>query len=147
MKSKTMLVTAAIASLSFAVVVGAAPPCPPEVKEARELLTTKTTSVKHAAPAAKSLSAVRGEVLQAPRGENPQAPRAENPQAPRGQDVQAPRAQDRGQDVQAPRNAAKGRTTALANARRLVGEAETSCRDADEQRALANARAAMELLK
>ena len=131
MKSKTMLVTAAIASLSFAVVVGAAPPCPPEVKEARELLTTKTTSVKHAAPAAKSLSAVRGEVLQAPRG----------------QDVQAPRAQDRGQDVQAPRNAAKGRTTALANAPRLVGEAETSCRDADEQRALANARAAMELLK
>ena len=31
--------------------------------------------------------------------------------------------------------------------RRLVTEAETSCRDADEQRAAANARAAMELLK
>jgi hypothetical protein len=155
MKSTTILVTVAITSLSFALVASAAPPCPPEVKEARELLTSKTASAKHAAPPAKSLSgargqdpqAPRGENVQAPRGENPQAPRGENPQAPRGQDVQAPRAQDRGQDVQAPRNAAKGRTTALANARRLVVEAETSCKDADDQRASANARAAIELLK
>jgi hypothetical protein len=57
--------------------------------------------------------------------------------------VQAPR----GLDVQAPRNAAKGRSAALANARKLVNEAETACRDADNPRAAANARAAIELLK
>jgi hypothetical protein len=49
--------------------------------------------------------------------------------------------------VQAPRNVAKGRSAALANARKLVNEAETACKDADGQRAAANARAAMELLK
>lgn len=53
----------------------------------------------------------------------------------------------RGQDVRAPRNVAKGRAAALTNARRLVNEAETACKDADAQRALANAHAAMELLK
>jgi hypothetical protein len=53
----------------------------------------------------------------------------------------------RGQDVQAPRNVAKGRAAALTNARRLVNEAEAACKDADSQRALANARAAMDLLK
>ena len=36
---------------------------------------------------------------------------------------------------------------ALANARRLVNEAGTACKDADAQRALANAHAAVELLK
>jgi hypothetical protein len=72
-----------------------------------------------------------------------QAPRGQDVQAPRGQDVQAPRSQD----VQAPRNSAKGRTNALANARRMVNEAETACKDGDGERALANARAAMELLK
>jgi hypothetical protein len=49
--------------------------------------------------------------------------------------------------VQAPRNVAKGRATALTNARKLVAEAETACKDADDQRALANAHAALELLK
>jgi hypothetical protein len=49
--------------------------------------------------------------------------------------------------VQAPRNVAKGRATALTNARKLVAEAETACKDEDSQRALANAHAAMELLK
>jgi hypothetical protein len=49
--------------------------------------------------------------------------------------------------VQAPRNVAKGRAAALANARKLVVEAETACKDADGPRAAANARAAMELLK
>ena len=53
----------------------------------------------------------------------------------------------RGQDVQAPRNIGKGRAAALTNARRLVAEAETACKDADSQRALANAHAAIELLK
>jgi hypothetical protein len=49
--------------------------------------------------------------------------------------------------VQAPRNVAKGRSAALANARKLVNEAEVACKDADAGRATANARAAMELLK
>jgi hypothetical protein len=53
----------------------------------------------------------------------------------------------RGQDVDAPRNVAKGRANALANARRLVNEAEAACKDADARRALANAQAAMALLK
>jgi hypothetical protein len=89
--------------------------------------------------------------VQAPRGQDVQAPRGQDVQAPRGQDVQAPRGQDvqapRGQDVQAPRNVAKGRSAALANARKLVNEAEAACKDADGQRAAANARAAIELLK
>ena len=42
---------------------------------------------------------------------------------------------------------AKGRAAALANARRLVNEAEFACKDADSARATSNARAAIELLK
>jgi hypothetical protein len=52
----------------------------------------------------------------------------------------------RGQDVQSPRNVAKGRASALGNAQRLVSEAESACKDGDEARATANARAALELL-
>ena len=78
---------------------------------------------------AKSKTATPSKTLAAARGQ---------------QDIQAPRGQ---QDIQAPRNAAKGRANALANARRLVNEAEVACKDADAQRALANAHAAMELLK
>lgn len=79
----------------------------------------------------------------AARGQETQAPRGQDIQAPRGQDIQAPRAQD----IQAPRNVAKGGATALANARRLVSEAEMACKDGDNTRATANARAVMELLK
>ena len=143
MKSKTILASLATASLSFAAIVSAATPCPPEVKEARELLTAKTATVKKATRPAKSLASTRSEDVQTARGQDPQAPRGQDPQAPRGQDPQAPR----GQDVQAPRNVAKGRAAALANARKLVIEAEASCKDADDQRASANAHAAMELLK
>ncbi|MBI2203183.1 MAG: hypothetical protein HYU41_04950 [Candidatus Rokubacteria bacterium] len=84
-------------------------------------MTAKTASAKKTTPPAKTLAAARGQ-----------------------QEVQAPRGQ---QDVQAPRNVAKGRANALTNARRLVTEAGTACKDADAQRALANAHAAMELLK
>jgi len=45
------------------------------------------------------------------------------------------------------RERAKGRAAALANARRLVNEAELACKDADSARATSNARAAIELLK
>jgi hypothetical protein len=92
-----------------------------------------------------------------PRAPETQAPRGQETQAPRGQEVQAPRTKDhpeppttpapRGQDIQAPRNVAKGRTTVLANARKLVSEAEMACKDGDSARAMSNARAAMELLR
>jgi formiminotetrahydrofolate cyclodeaminase len=76
---------------------------------------------------------------------------AKSQAAARGQDAQTARGQDaqtaRGQDAQVPRNVAKGRSVALANARRLVNEAEVACKDADSQRAASNAHAAMELLK
>ena len=159
MRSVAMLAAAAFMIASPAI-ASAASPCPPEVKEARVLLTAKTTTAAKSTQPSKSQAAARGQDVQAPRGQDTQAPRGQDTQAPRAQDTQAPRGQDiqapRGQDVQAPRtkddvqaprNVAKGRATALANARRLVAEAETACTDADSQRALANAHAAIELLK
>ncbi len=132
MKSLPVLVAAALVSLSTPVIANAASPCPTEVKEARELLTVKTkTATAKATQPSKSLAAVRQQDIQAPRAST--------------QDVQAPRSST--QDVQAPRNVAKGRATALTNARKLVAEAETACKDADGERALANAHAALELLK
>jgi hypothetical protein len=167
------MLAAAAFMIASPAIASAASPCPLEVKEARVLLTAKTTTAAKSTQPSKSQAAAhgqdvqapRGQDTQAPRGQDTQAPRAQDTQAPRGQDIQAPRGQDvqaprtkdhpepptgpapRGQDVQAPRNVAKGRATALANARRLVAEAETACTDADSQRALANAHAAIELLK
>ena len=75
--------------------------------------------------------------------------------AARRHDSQAPRIKDfpeppdpapRGRDAQGPRNVAHGRANALANAWRLVTEAERACKDADGQRAAANAHAALQLL-
>jgi hypothetical protein len=134
MRSLAMLAAAVVMAASPAI-TSATPPCPPEVKEAKALLTAKTATAAKVAQPSKSQAGARGQDVQAPRGQEVQAPR--------GQDIQAPR----GQDVQAPRNVAKGRTTALTNARRLVAEAETACKDADSERALANAHAALELLK
>jgi hypothetical protein len=124
----------------------AASPCPSEVKQARQLLTakSKTATAPKAANQPKALAGTRGEQdIQAPRGQ-------QDIQAPRGQDAQATRTKDHPEPPtgpQAPRNVATGRANALANGRRLVNEAETACKDADPQRALANAHAAMELLK
>ena len=162
MRSLAMLAAAAVMVASPAI-TSAASPCPPEVQEAKALLTAKTATGAKATQPSKSQAGARGQDIQAPRGQDTQAPRGQDTQAPRGQDTQAPRGQDvqaprtkdlpepppepRGQDVQAPRNVAKGHANALANARRLVNEAETACKDADAQRALANAHAAMELLK
>ena len=156
MRSVAVLAAAAFMIASPAI-ASAASPCPPEVKEARVLLTAKTTTAAKSTQPSKSQAAARGQDVQAPRAQDVQTPRGQDIQAPRGQDVQAPRTKDhpepptgpapRGQDVQAPRNVAKGRATALATARRLVAEAETACTDADSQRALANAHAAIELLK
>jgi len=144
MRLSPLFAAAAVVLFATPAISSAASPCPPEVKEARQMLTAKS---KTATPS-KTLAAARGQQdIQAPRGQQDiQAPRGQQDiQAPRGQqDIQAPRGQ---QDIQAPRNAAKGRANALANARRLVNEAEVACKDADAQRALANAHAAMELLK
>ena len=135
MRSLPFLAAVAMVWLSTSGIAGAASACPPEVKEARTLLTAKTATAAKTTQPSKSLASARSQDVQAPRSQDVQAPRS--------QDVQAPR----GQDVQAPRNVAKGRGAALANARKLVNEAETACKDADGQRAAANARAAMELLK
>jgi hypothetical protein len=172
MRYLVVLAAAAVMLVSPAI-TSAAAPCPPEVKEAKALLTAKTATGAKATQASKSLAAARGQDVQAPRGQDIQAPRGQDTQAPRGQDTQAPRGQDtqaprgqdvqaprtkdypeppteplpRGQDVQAPRNVGKGRAAAITNARKLVAEAEAACKDADVQRALANAHAAIELLK
>ncbi|HXD98668.1 MAG TPA: hypothetical protein VN646_19110 [Candidatus Acidoferrum sp.] len=131
MRSRRFCVTVALALLAAAATSTAAPICPAEVKEARELLT------------AKAAVAQRPKSQAGARGQETQAPREQEIQAPRGQETQAPR----GQEAQAPRNAVKGRAAALANARRLVIEAEAACKDADSARATSNARAAIELLK
>jgi hypothetical protein len=159
MRSLPAFVAIAIVSLSAPTITSAAPPCPPEVKEARELLTAKTATAAKVTRPPKSQAGARGQDAQTARGQDAQTARGQDAQTARGQDAQTARGQDaqtargqdaqtaRGQDVQAPRNAAKGRAAAFANARKLVTAAETSCRDADDQRASANARAAMELLK
>jgi hypothetical protein len=164
MRSLAMLAAAAV-MLASPAITSAASPCPPEVKEAKALLTAKAATAGKATQPPKSQAAARGQDIQAPRGQDTQAPRGQDTQAPRGQDTQAPRGQDvqaprtkdhpeppteplpRGQDVQAPRNVGRGRAAALTNARKLVAEAETACKDADSRRALANAHAAIELLK
>ena len=143
MRSLPFLAAVAMVWLSTSGIAGAASACPPEVKEARTWLTAKTATAAKTTQPSKSLASARSQDVQAPRSQDVQAPRSQDVQAPRSQDVQAPRSQD----VQAPRNVAKGRGAALANARKLVNEAETACKDADGQRAAANARAAMELLK
>jgi hypothetical protein len=143
MRSLPAFVAIAIVSLSAPTITSAAPPCPPEVKEARELLTAKTATAAKVTRPPKSQAGARGQDAQTARGQDAQTARGQDAQTARGQDAQTAR----GQDVQAPRNAAKGRAAAFANARKLVTAAETSCRDADDQRASANARAAMELLK
>jgi hypothetical protein len=148
MKSRSLCVAVALVSMSMPAIVSAAPVCPPEVKEARDLLTAKTATAQkvprsQAAARSQETQAPREQVVQAPRGQETQAPRGQETQAPRGQETQAPR----GQETQAPRNAAKGRATTLTNARRLVNEAEAACKDADNARASSNARAAIELLR
>ena len=154
MRTAAILAAGAVMFL-FPAITTAASTCPPEVREARTLLTAKTTNVKPTQPS-KSQAAARTQDVQAPRSQDVQGPRGRDVQARRGQDVQAPRAKDhpeppegpapRGQDVEAPRNVSKGRAAALANARRLVNDAETACKDADAPRARANAHAARELL-
>ena len=118
----------------------AAEKCPPEVAAANTMLTkataaaSKTTARAQETQAPKQLAGVRQQDIEVPRGQEVQAPKQQDVQAPRGQDVQAPR----GQDVQAPR---------LANARKLVREAEAACKKGDMALSASKAKEAMELLK
>ena len=100
--------------LSVAVFVAFIPvteaaPCPPEVAQAKDLLSKKTSKVQEI-QAPRSLAGARGQEQQAPRGQEAQAPRGQEKQAPRGQEMQAPRGQEtqapRGQETQAPRSLA-----------------------------------------
>ncbi|HSF04815.1 MAG TPA: hypothetical protein VLG10_03415 [Methylomirabilota bacterium] len=92
--------------VAVAPVVASAQQCPPEVDQAKKMLST-VVSAQKAAQAPRQLAGARGQDAQAPRGQDAQAPRGQGAQAPRGQDAQAPRGQDaqapRGQDAQAPR--------------------------------------------
>jgi hypothetical protein len=142
---RKLIVFALSAALGFLPVLAGAQTCPPEVDEAKKLLTSLA-----AKQPPRQLAGARGQDAQAPRGQGAQAPRGQDAQAPRGQDAQAPRGQDaqapRGQDAQAPRDQ-QARGTTVTNASRLVKEAEGACKQGDNSRALANARAALELLK
>jgi len=130
----------------------AAEKCPPEVAAANTMLTKATAAASKATARAqetqapRQLAGVRQQDIEVPRGQEVQAPRGQQEiiQAPRAkqQDVQAPKQQDvqapRGQDVQAPR---------LANARKLVREAEAACKKGDMALSASKAKEAMELLK
>ena len=145
----------------------AAENCPPEVAAAKTMLSkaaptaSKATARAQDTQAPRQLAGERQQDIQAPRGQDVQAPRAQEVQAPKSQqeiqaprakqqdvqapkqqDVQAPRGQDmqapRGQDIQAPR---------LANARKLVREAEAACKKGDMALSASKAKEAMELLK
>jgi hypothetical protein len=153
-------------------VVSSAQSCPPEVDQAKKMLSTVVSAQKAAqaprhlagargkdaqAPRGQDAQAPRGQDAQAPRGQDAQAPRGQDAQAPRGQDAQAPRGQDaqapRGQDAQAPRAAAsapsapdRAKSTAVNNARKLIQQAELACKQKDNPQASAYANAAMALL-
>ena len=126
--------------------LSAAQSCPPEVDEAKKMLSevAKTARTAKAQPP-RHLAGARQQDAQAPRGQESQAPRGQDSQAPRGQESQAPR----GQESQAPRmtGAERGKAAGVANARRLVRQAELACRQKDDAQATANAKAALELLK
>ena len=110
----------------------AAENCPPDVAAAKTMLS-KTTPTASKATARAQETQASGQ-LAGVRQQDIEVPRGQDVQAPRGQDVQAPR----GQDVQAPR---------LANARKLVREAEAACKKGDMALSASKAKEAMELLK
>ena len=77
---KTMcaaLLVAALVTLPSSPMALAAEKCPPEVAEAKAMLTKATAAAKKAT--------ARGQEVQAPRGKQ------QDVQAPRGQDIQAPK--------------------------------------------------------
>src|SRR5438132_14427528 len=100
------LLTVAVAAAFVPTLSDAASSCPPEVAQAKELLTKQTQ-------ASRTLAGARE--VQAPRMQDVQAPKMQDVQAPRSlagaREIQAPRidrVQDvKGQDVEAPRVSAK----------------------------------------
>jgi hypothetical protein len=104
------LLTVAVAAAFVPTLSDAASSCPPEVAQAKELLT-KQTAASRTLAGAREIQAPRMQDVQAPKMQDVQAPRslagAREVQAPRMQDVQAPKMQDvqapRMQDVQAPK--------------------------------------------
>ena len=100
------LLTVVVAAAFVPTLSDAASSCPPEVAQAKELLT-KQTQASRTLAGARDVQAPRMQDVQAPKMQDVQAPRslagAREIQAPRMQDVQAPKMQD----VQAPRVSAK----------------------------------------
>jgi len=104
------LLTVVVAAAFVPTLSDAASSCPPEVAQAKELLT-KQTQASRTLAGARDVQAPRMQDVQAPKMQDVQAPRslagAREIQAPRMQDVQAPKMQDvqapRMQDVQAPK--------------------------------------------
>ena len=100
------LLTVAVAAAFVPTLSDAASSCPPEVAQAKDLLT-KQTAASRTLAGARDIQAPRMQDVQAPKMQDVQAPRslagARDVQAPRMQDVQAPKMQD----VQAPRVSAK----------------------------------------
>src|SRR5260370_28837738 len=79
------LLTVVVAAAFVPTLSDAASSCPPEVAQAKELLTKQTQ-------ASRTLAGARD--VQAPRMQDVQAPKMQDVQAPTIQDVQAPRMQD-----------------------------------------------------
>src|SRR5438445_264238 len=112
------LLTVAVAAAFVPTLSDAASSCPPEVAQAKELLTKQTQ-------ASRTLAGAR-EV-----------------QAPRMQDVQAPRMQD----VQAPRTLSGATQIDASKSAKLVKEAEAACKAGDMKTAKSKAAAAIARLK
>src|SRR5437870_2443260 len=158
------LLTVAVAAAFVPTLSDAASSCPPEVAQAKELLTKQTQ-------ASRTLAGARE--VQAPRMQDVQAPKMQDVQAPRMQDVEAPikhageahrkapkmqqlQAQaaaarevqaPRMQDVQAPRTLAGATQIDASKAAKLVKEAEAACKAGDMKTAKSKAAAAIARLK
>jgi len=166
------LLTLVVAAAFVPTVSDAASSCPPEVAQAKDLISKHSTASRTLA-GAKDIQAPRMQDVQAPRMQDVQAPRslagAKDVQAPRMQDVQAPRMQDvqaprvsakdvqaprmqdvqapRMQDVQAPRTLAGATQINASKAAKLVKEAEAACKAGDMKTAKSKAEAAIAQLK
>jgi hypothetical protein len=111
--TKTLVVLMSVATLAVFAPVSEAANCPPEVAQAKTMLTKKVAAAQDVqaprslAGARQNIQAGRGQDVQAGRGQDVQAGRGQDVQAGRGQDAQAGRGQDaqagRGQDAQAGR--------------------------------------------
>src|SRR5437016_5399099 len=144
------LLTVAVAAAFVPTLSDAASSCPPEVAQAKELLT-KQTQASRTLAGAREVQAPRMQDVQAPKMQDVQAPRMQDVQAPKMQDVQAPKMQDvqapRMQDVQAPRTLAGATQIDASKAAKLVKEAEAACKAGDMKTAKSKAAAAIARLK